>query len=80
MRRFQSFEVRRLSIRRRLAASFEKGVDVLAQDHADRMNRVVSIEPPVPESLKCLDDDVFTEGELVLHDNVDDRVKLTARQ
>jgi hypothetical protein len=77
---FQSLEVRRVKLWRRLSPRLEHGENMFVEHHPDGMDRIMPAEPLPTEPIKRLDNDFFTQGDLVLDNNVDRGVKPGVRQ
>ena len=54
-------------------------IQVIGEDRADRVNGVVTAESFGLKARECVQHHFFTKCQLVLHDDVDDRVKLSVR-
>jgi hypothetical protein len=77
---FQVLEIWRVKCRRHLVARSDDVVQMLRQNHADRVNGLMAPEPLPLQSIECLGHDFFAKRELVLHDHVDGGVKTFVRE
>lgn len=54
-------------------------VDITGENRSDRVQGVVTTEPLRLKARERVENHCFTQCQLVLHDDVDDRVKLSVR-